>query len=218
VLANITPLHWSRHVSHPNSEEIMKPIPENARPGDPRWALAFLALAQGLVIAGAKAKLIERFTDLPHNRVRELYQALRGIAPPAGPIVQGSARQFAMPSKHTSEAMRVQCVIFLGCYERMGKITTAPVQRGWRLLAAFNSYLSLTEKLHQSTQIKRLDINQAYALLSFCGFMMLPNSAELQRRQCPVCSIYYPVVANEPLDKQGCPVCAINANASRQSE
>ncbi len=193
----------------------MQPIPENARPGDPRWALAFLELAQGLVIAGAKAKLIERFTDLPHSRVRELYQALRGIAPPAGPIVQGSARQFAMPSKHTSEAARVHCVIFLACYARMGKITPTPLQRGWRLLAAFNSYVSITEMLNKAIPVKRLDINQAYALLSFAGFLTLSGDAELQLRQCRTCLIHYPVVANEPLGEQGCPVCAINANSSR---
>ncbi len=34
-----------------------------------------------------------------------------------------------------------------GCYERMGTITTTPLHRGWRLLAAF-------------IFIKRLDINQ----------------------------------------------------------
>jgi len=195
----------------------VQPIPENARPGDPRWGLAFLDLAQGMVIAGAKAKLIERFTNLSHSRVRELYKALRGIAPPAGPIVQGSARHFAMRSKHTSEAARIQCAIFLACYERMGKISPTPLQRGWRLLAAFNSYLSLTEKLSQAIPVKRLDINQAYALLSFAGFMTLSSGAELQLRKCRVCLIHYPVVANEPLDEQGCPVCAINANSSRLS-
>ncbi len=140
----------------------MKPIPEDARPDDPRWAIAFLQLAHDLVIAGAKAKIIERFTDLPHSRVREMYKALRGIVPPAGPVMQGSARHFAMPSKNTSEASRIQCAIFLACYDRMGKITTSPLQRGWRLLAAFNAYLRLTETLSQTASIKRLDINQAY--------------------------------------------------------
>ena len=169
-------------------------------------------------MAGAKAKIIERFTNLSHRRVTAMYKALRGMAPPAGPVMQGSARYFAMPSKHTSEAWSIQCAIFLACFERMGKITTMPVQRGWRLLAAFNSYLSLTEKLNETTSIKRLDINQAYALLTYCGFMTLPNNAELQRRQCPVCSINYPVVASEKLDTQGCPVCAINANDARLSD
>ena len=197
---------------------MMKPIPEDARPGDPRWAIEFLNLAHGLVIAGAKAKIIERFTDLPHSRVREMYKVLRGTAPPAGPVMQGSARYFAVPSKNTSEAARIQCAIFLACYERMGKVTTTPVQRGWRLLAAFNSYLSLTEKLNQAIPVKRLDINQAYALLTYCGFMTMPSGAELQRKECPTCLIHYPVAANERLDSQGCPVCAIHANCLRLSQ
>ncbi len=196
----------------------MTPILEDARSGDPRWECAFLELAQGLVMAGAKAKIIERFTHLPHDKVSKMYKALRGTAPPSGPVMQGSARYFAVPSKETSEAWSIQCAIFLACYERMGKITTMPVQRGWRLLAAFRSYLSITEKLNETTSIKRLDINQAYALLTYCGFMTLPSNAELQRRQCPVCSINYPVVASEKLTTQGCPVCAINANDARLTD
>ena len=197
----------------------MRPIPENARPGDPRWAVAFLDLAQGLVTAGAKAKIIERFTDLPRRKIKELYKALRGTSPPAGPVMQGSARYFALPGKHTSETIRLQCVIFLACYERMAKITSTPVQRGWLLLAAFNSYLSITEENLSSTDSsKRLDINQAYALLSYCGFMTMREGAELQLRQCPVCSMSYPVVAAEAIVNQGCPVCAIDENCERLSD
>jgi len=149
----------------------MRPIPENARPGDPRWAVAFLDLAQGLVTAGAKAKIIERFTDLPRRKIKELYKALRGTSPPAGPVMQGSARYFALPGKHTSETIRLQCVIFLACYERMAKITATPVQRGWLLLAAFNSYLSITEENLSSTDSSKrlgstfaLDNNNASAI------------------------------------------------------
>jgi hypothetical protein len=86
----------------------VEPIPENTRPDDPRWAIEFLQLAHDLVIAGAKAKLIERFTELPHRRVSEMYKALLGVAPPAGPVMQGSARYFAVPGKNTSEALRIQ--------------------------------------------------------------------------------------------------------------
>src|ERR1700674_4304522 len=114
-------------------------------------------------MAGAKTKIIRRFTQLAQRRVGELYKALRGVAPPAGPVMQGSARFFSVPNKHTSWACTIQCAIFLDCYERMGKITSPQVHRGWRLLAAFNSYISLTEKLNETASIKRLDINQAYA-------------------------------------------------------
>jgi hypothetical protein len=100
----------------------------------------------------------------------------------------------------------------------MGRIATTPVHRGWRLLAAYNAYLILTERLNRTGSIKRLDINQAYALLSHCGFMTQANGVELQRKECPVCSIRYPIVINEQLALQGCPVCAINANCLRLSD
>ena len=133
-------------------------------------------------MAGAKGKIIERFTHLSHRKMRAMYRALRDMAPPAGPIMQGSARYFAMPSKRTSTSWSIQCAIFQGCYERVSRITPTPLQRGWLLLAAFNSYLSITDKLHQTTGIKRLDINQAYALLSYCAFMSSSADAELQRK------------------------------------
>jgi hypothetical protein len=191
------------------------PLTEQASAHDARWGVAFLALAHGLVLAGAKAKIIERFTSLPHRQVSAIYKALRGTPPPSGPVVQGSARYFAVPNKDTSAAWTIQCAIFLACFERLGIVTNTPLQRGWRLLAAFRSYISLTDKLCEAIPTKRLDVNQAYALLTFCGFMAHKNGVELQRNQCPVCSINYPVVVSERLDKQGCPVCAINANCLR---
>jgi hypothetical protein len=154
-------------------------------------------------------------TDLPLSKIRRMHKVLRGTDPPPGPVMQGSAHFFAIPSKRTSAAWSIQCAIFLACYERVGKITKKPVQRGWRLLAAFTAYLSLTEKLYQTASIKRLDINQAYALLTHCGFMVQTGGVELQRKECPSCLISYPVVTTEPLDKQGCPVCAMNANNLR---
>ena len=131
--------------------------------------------------------------------------------------MQGSARYFARPSKRIPAEWIVQCAIFLAYYERMSKITTMQVQRGWLLLAAFNTYLSLTEKLHEITSVKRLDINQAYALLSYYGFMTMRNGAKLQRRQCPNCLICYPVIADEDPDTQACPVRTINAKCGGAS-
>ena len=195
----------------------MNPIPESASPVDPRWEIAFLELAHGFVQAGAKAKIISRFTELPLWRIRRMYRALRGTDPPPGPVMQGSARMFAIPSKRTSAAWSIQCAIFLACYERIGKLSETPVQRGWRLLTAFSVYLSLTEKLYRSALVERLDINRAYALLTHCGFMAQTGGEELQRKECRSCLISYPVVATERLDKQGCPVCTMNANNLRLS-
>jgi hypothetical protein len=195
----------------------VNPIPEDASARDPRWAVAFLDLAHGLVMAGAKARIIARFTGFPLGTIRKMYKALRGTDPPSGPVMQGSAQFFAMRSKHTSEAWSIQSAIFMACYERVGTITAMKLHRGWQLLAAFTVYKGLTEKLHQATAIKRLDINQAYALLTHCGFMVQPGAVDLARKECPVCLIRYPVALNERLESQRCPVCAMNANSLRLS-
>jgi hypothetical protein len=192
----------------------MNPIGHDAQPSDPRWQREFLELAHGLVMAGAKTKLIARFTGLSIRKIRSLYLMLRSTAAPSGPIAQGQARFFAMRSTRTSSAWSIQCAIFLACYEHIETIAERPLHRGWRLLAAFNCYLSLTEALKQTTAVKRLDINQGYALLTHCGFLEEPT-AELQRRQCPTCLIRYPVVTTLSLKTQQCPVCSMNANSRR---
>jgi hypothetical protein len=191
------------------------PIPESAKPDDPKWAVSYLELVTGLVAAGARAKVIARLTGVSLPKISQLYRALRGTVPPPGPVMQGHARFFARPSKYTSEAWSVQSAIVLACYDRMGKVLEEPVQRGWQFLAAFHAYLTLTEKLHHTDSIKRLDINQAYALLTHSGFLSQTGAAELQRRECTTCLISYPVVTSEDLSPQTCPVCAINDNLVR---
>ena len=86
------------------------------------------------------------------------------------------------------------------------------------MLAAFSVYLSLTDKLYRETGVKRLDINNAYALLTHCGFLEAGAKSELQREACPVCLMSYLVVTTERLDLQGCPICAMNANSVRLAQ
>jgi len=169
-------------------------------------------------MAGAKVRIINRFVEIPVSKIRRMYRVLRDMDPPSGPIVQGSARFFAIPGKHTSEAWNFQCAIFLGCYERIGTITDTPLHRGWRMLSAFSVYLSLTDKLSSDTGVKRLDINQVYALLTHCGFLEAGAKSELQRVECPVCMMSYLVVTTERIDQQGCPICAMNANSVRLAQ
>jgi len=171
-----------------------------------------------MVRAGAKAKLIERYTHLSHRRISEIYRALCGTAPPAGPMMQGKAEYFAVRTPHTSEAWAIQCGIFLECYERLERISQIPMHRGWRLLATFKSYLSITEKLSKETAIKRLDINQAYALLAHCAFLTRTSEAEVKRQRCPTCLLKYPVVVSRSLDSQACPACAMSAHKQRLAD
>jgi len=152
---------------------------------------------------------------LSHSRVSSLYRALRGISPPGGPTLQGKASSFTSSSPQWSEAWRIQCALFLACYERMATISPIPLQRGWRLLAAFNTYLSFSETPPPPAPGKRLDINQAYTLLTYSGFLSPHSDPEIQRTQCPTCSMNYPILASKTPQSQGCPLCAINANLRR---
>jgi hypothetical protein len=194
---------------------VVTPLPEDARPDDPRWAIAYLELAHGLVMAGAKAKLIERLTNLRHRQVSELYMALRGIPAPAGPTMPSNPSYFAQRTRKTSEAWIIQCSIFLTYYEHMSRIAPMPLHRGWLLLASFNCYLALTTNPEEHSPTKRLDINQAYALLCFSGFLSANANAALRRKQCPTCLIKYPVLAKPQGTPQGCPLCAMKATHQR---
>lgn len=196
----------------------MIPIPETARLGDPVWGVAYLELAHELVRAGAKAKLIARYTGLPLSQIRGIYRALRGRNPPSGALPQGNPRFFTQADhKHTAESWSVQTAVFLACYERVAKITATPAQRGWQLLAAFSTYLAVTQALHEQQGTKRLDLNQAYALLTHSGFLSHPRQAAIRRRKCPACLIRYAIVTNLPPRQQACPICAIHSNALRLS-
>ena len=192
----------------------MNIIPRSATPTDPKWEFEFFGLARGLVMAGAKAKLIAHLTQLSQRRIRSLYRVLKGTHAPAGPVLQANARFFAMPSASTSSSWSIQCAIFLACYERVGAMAELPLNRGWQLLSSFNAYTRITEDLHRAIALTRLDINQAYGLLTHCRFLEDPK-AELQRRACPNCLMNYLIVTTVALRAQPCPVCAMNSNSLR---
>lgn len=191
------------------------PLPEDARPDDPKWAVAYQELAHGLVMASAKAKLVERFTNMAHRQVSQLYIALRGTTPASGPTMPTSPRFFAQRARKSSEVWVIQCAIFLTYYEHMSRITPMPLHRGWLLLASFNSYLALTTKSEENSPVKRLDINQAYALLTYSGFLDANAGAALLRKQCPTCLIKYPVLAKHQGSPQSCPLCVMKATHRR---
>lgn len=199
----------------------MKPIPDGVCPDDAKWGLAFLQLAHGLVEHGAKAAIIKRYTDLPKVRVTALYKALRDEPPAPGALLQGDPRFFAIPTKHTSASWVLQGAIFLECFDRLTRIADYPIHHGWLLLHAYKSYLNQTQKIVDAVPgVRRLDINQAYALLARVSFLHPKVAKEnvLQREPCVICGTNYLVVTNEEQDHQHCPVCLINQNAERLAE
>lgn len=180
-----------------------------------------MELAHGLVKHGMRPKIIRRFTELPRNRVTALYKALRDDMPTPGAICCGEPRFFAIPTRYTSASWVLQGAIFLECFDRIMTIADYPLNEGWLVLHAFEAYLAQTRKLVDDVPgTKRLDINQVYALLIKVSFLKPAFAKDnvLQRKPCATCGVNYLVLTNEEPDTQYCPVCAIQANATRLTE
>lgn len=189
----------------------MTPIPMDADPRDPRWERAFLDLAHGLVMAAAKPKLVAHLTHMPMRRVREINLALLGKRGSSGPITPAAPAFFVLPSSRTSSNWSIQGAANLACYEDIEELTAMRLHRGWRMLAAYRCYLWSTQPGPGQRRYRRLDINQAYALLTHCHFLE-SKDAEIQRRRCARCMLQYLVLNHAVKARQRCPVCTIDAH------
>lgn len=183
----------------------------DADPKDPRWERAFLDLAHGLVMAAAKPKLVSHLTQMPMRRVREINLALLGRRGSSGPITPAAPAFFVVPGSRTSSNWSIQGAAYLACYEDIEELTGMRLHRGWRMLAAYRCYLWSTEPIPGQRRYRRLDINQAYALLSHCQFLE-SRDAQIQRRRCARCMLQYLVLKHAPSARQSCPVCTIDAH------
>lgn len=191
----------------------MMPIPFDARHDDVRWEPAFLQLAQELIRLYAKPRVIGRFTGLSSRRIRRMYRDWHGAPAPSGPVIQASARFFAIPSAWTSSQWNIECATLIACFEDVGQACGIVPNRGWQLVMAFTAYTNLWQTTDQGRS-RRMDINLAYALLSHAGFLE-SREAELQRRRCPNCMLRFLVVRSIAPERQRCPVCSIDANHQR---
>lgn len=124
-------------------------------------------------------------------------------------------RYFAQRGPYTPDTRIIQCAIFLTYYEHMSRISPLPLHRGWLLLNAHNSYVRLTTSTPGPPPAHQLDINQAYGLLTFSGFLSDHARAALHRKQCSACLIKYPVLAEASARQQPCPLCAMKTNYRR---
>lgn len=192
----------------------MIPIPSDASIRDARWEPAFLQLAHGLVRLAAKSRVIQRFTGVSARRVSTLYRELGRGRSPAGPMIQGSARFFAIPSSWTSSKWNIQCAAFIACYEEVGKTSRVRLNQGWQLMTAYEAYSASRTASDASAGARKLDVNTAYALLVHAGFLESASS-ELQRVRCDRCMLRYLVVRSMPLRAQRCPMCSIGQNRTR---
>lgn len=185
-------------------------IPASADFNDPEWLGSRLELAKHLVCAGAKAKIVESLTGVTHVFVTKMYRQIHNCNPPAGVVMTGTPELFAGQSKNGTASLAVSTAIFLNCYQQIGVLTRWGADRGWHLMAAFESYQDQIRSVPAS--YRRLDINLAWSSLGWAGFARVSANAKIRLHRCPACLMHYPIVAALLPDAQECPLCAINAS------
>lgn len=196
----------------------MKVIPESAASEDPVWSSALGELAVELVRAGCKAKIIKRYTGVSHKRIASLFRSIHDADAPGGPCHQGDAQFFVTgtnSNRFSGPAWNIEGAVFLGSYRKLAAAVGVKANRGWLLLHAFRSYLCMTKALADRNIGRRLDINQAYALLVFSGFNTLPELSEIGQKVCGKCLTQFLIDNRREPESQACPVCIIRLNTER---
>lgn len=199
----------------------MRPIPEQLPGNDPTWRADLLVLARGLIVYGAKPKIVRRYTGVTKKDTRDLYLLLHGTPASCGPATQGKATFFTTArngSHGSATSWNIQGSIFLRCYLDIAKLSSQPMNKGWLLLQAFEEYKRQTEKLAQSANIKRLDINQAFALLVLAGGTSVAEYADIGLIHCKHCDREYLVNKTRELATQPCPFETMQKTYKRRLE
>lgn len=189
---------------------IPDPIPEN----NPTWRAYLVLLAQALVEQGAKPKLIRHFTFVSERDLSQICKLRQDAPSLRGPIIQGSASYFTTANNSRDRsgwAWNIQGSIMLSCYQAVAAATAPNVNRGWLLLQAHRAYLAMTEKLHQETGCKRLDINAAHALMAIAQ----GEYADIGQYRCRACEREYMIDRSREVQAQPCPFCALAAIRKR---
>lgn len=199
----------------------MRPIPERLPDNDPTWRADLILLAKGLIYFGAKPKIVRRYTGATKKDTRDLYHLLHGSAASCGPTAQGKASFFTTArngSHGSATSWNIQGAIFLRCFYEITKHSTQPMNKGWLLLQAFEGYRHQTNKLAESENIKRLDINQAYSLLALAGGTSVAEYADIGLAHCKHCDREYLVNKTRELATQPCPFEAMERTYQRRLE
>ena len=185
--------------------ELRTPIPDNADFRDPVWAPHFMQLANAFVLFGAKPKLITRYTGLAPKAIVERYLKLRGENPPHGRMQQTLAKTYATPSNRGSLPWTLQAAAFANIYRKLQTAypRTTPINDGWMLAKAFETYTTLIEKQGNTDPRLGLSITNAYDIKNYL------NAGDLALLACQDCGASYLILTDAELDGQNCPMCLI---------
>lgn len=179
------------------------PIPANANFKDPLWSPHFYALANKLIMLGAKPKLITRYTGLATKAILERYKGLRGEAPPHGRMQQTLPKTYANLSNRGSLPFILQCAAFANIFHKIRCAIPAgeAVNDGWLLAKAFETHTRLA--CAEPGQPVLLTITHAYDIKSYI------TAGDLELVDCPECGGAHLLVTAAERDGQHCPMCLI---------
>lgn len=181
-------------------------IPEHARIEDPIWRTSLLTLAEDLVMAGTKPKIIERYTGVKHSLVTEMYRTLMKREAPSGPPRQGNSSLY-VSVRRISYPHVIQNAVFANIYQRLKKLVLVPANRGWLLVHAFRAYKEMVLMEDEGSSIS-LDINSAFAMVTCIGIESDEASGDLALSICPDCGVRYLVLTASDHADQKCPICS----------
>jgi hypothetical protein len=212
---SVTPGKQAQYANHRLPKGLRSPvIPESASLDDPRWSSALRTLAEDMILAGAKPKIIERYTGIRHATVTGLYRILTNRTAPSGPVAQGrglgyvNVRRFSYPQV-------IQNAIFANCYLRLKRLVGEPANLGWLLVHSYRTYVELIGQSEFAENGPSLDINSAFSMVTYIGLDCDRAYGALGLATCGTCNVAYLILTAAETEQQTCPVCAYNGNLQR---
>jgi hypothetical protein len=192
----------------------MQPIPKSASLSDPLWSGRLHDLADRMVSLEGKPKLIQYFTGLSSKTISTRYRLLRGTDAPAGRMGQTLPQHFVKAHNRGGQRFILQAAswasVFLSLEEATADAFKEPVNRGWLLTSAMETYLDLTAPMRwREPDLPALTLNGAYELMNHLGYQDRRGNAALARACCSECHMMYLILRGGEPEDYDCPFCAI---------
>ena len=192
----------------------MQPIPKSASLSDPLWSGRLYFLADRMVRLGGKPKLIQYFTGLSAKAISARYRLLCGTDAPAGRMGQTLPQHFAKAHNRGGQRFILQAAtwasVFLNLEEATGDAFKEPVNRGWLLTSALETYLGLIAPMRwREPDLPVITLNSGYELMNHLGHQARRGNSALARVCCSRCRMMYLILRGDDPEGYDCPFCAI---------
>lgn len=196
-------------------QHIAPYLPASATCEDPRWTAHYERLINSMVLFGVKLKIIAKYTGASSRTISQRHKDLIQKTAAQGRIPNSEPKSFTIPKDRVNAEEVLHYSLFASCYNRIESGISEVLNRGWLLVAAYETYLQMTEgmisKLGPGSAAYRLNINKAFGLTTY-----LSGTKELALKRCNQCGIEHLYLTSAEPEHQECPMCRI-ARLSRDS-